>query len=306
MNRIALLIPVHNNLEHTKVCMEELEHHKNKLFFLKNTVFTILIDDGSTDGTSVWVKDNYPEVVILHGDGTLWWSGGMNLAIKHSLEMLKCDFILLWENDITPVDSYFDSLQDLMEKRGDDDIIGSKIYYLGHPTVIFAMGGFFNRKTGYKTLHGRLEEDNKDFNKVLQVDWFCGQGILLPKRVFETIGFFDEKNFPQYHGDSDFALRAKYAGFKILIYPELKLWNDISTTGITHVYNKSFSLFFKTLISIRSNNNIIRDILFYNRHTTSVFAYKELFHKYFIYSGSFIKWKVLGWMGVKKKKSELY
>jgi GT2 family glycosyltransferase len=306
MNRIAVLIPVHNNLQHTIGCLKELEHHKNRLFFLKNKVFTILIDDGSTDGTSDWTKDNYPEVIILHGDGSLWWSGGMNLGVKYALEKLDCNFILLWENDISPVDSYFDSLQDLLDKRGDNDIICSKIYYLSHPTVIFAMGGFFNRKTGHKSLHGRLAEDNEDFSKILNVDWFCGQGNLIPKRVFDMIGFFDEKNFPQYHGDSDFALRAKYAGFNNLIYPELKLWNDVSTTGITHVHNKSFRLFFKTLTSLRSNNNIKKDILFYNRHATSIFAFKELIHKYFIYSGSFIKWKVLGWMGVKKEQSELY
>ena len=42
----------------------------------------ILVDDGSTDGTAVAVKDSHPEVNIIQGDGNLFWNRGMHLAWK--------------------------------------------------------------------------------------------------------------------------------------------------------------------------------------------------------------------------------
>lgn len=306
MNSIALLIPVHNRLDYTKDCLKVLEQHRNKLFFVSNTVFTILIDDGSTDGTFAWIKDNYPEVIILHGNGTLWWSGSMNLGTKYALETLKCDFILTWENDITPFPEYFDNLQLVINNLKEVQIACSKIYYKINSTRIFAMGGIFDSRSGYKNLIGRLEDDSEEYQHVKDVDWFCGQGILIHKSVFARIGYFDEKVFPQYYGDADFALRAKKSGFKNLVFPELKLTNDTSTTGISHIKNKTIRQFLDSFFSIRSNANIIKDIQFYNRHATSVLAYNAILKRQFRYIGGFIKWKILGMFGIQRKNVEFY
>jgi GT2 family glycosyltransferase len=306
MNSIGLLIPVHNRLEYTKECLKDLERHRNKLFFTCNTVFTIIIDDGSTDGTNIWIKENYPEVIVLHGNGSLWWSGSMNLGAKYALEKLKCDFVLTWENDISPFPEYFDNLQFVINNLKEGQIACSKIYYKINSTRIFAMGGIFNTRSGYKDLIGRQENDSEEYQQEREVDWFCGQGILINKSVFARIGFFDEKVFPQYYGDADFALRAKKSGFRNLVFPGLKLTNDTSTTGISHIKNKSIGQFIESFFSIRSNANIIKDIQFYKRHATSILAYNAILKRQFRYIGGFIKWKILGMFGIQRKHVEFY
>ena len=123
-------------------------------------------------------------------------------------------------------------------------------------------------------------KDTEAYNEVREVDWSLGQGVLIHKDIFKKVGYFDEKNFPQYSGDADFSLRVKDAGFRNLVFPNLKLLNDTSTTGISHIKNKTLGKFLVSLFSIRSQSSIIKDIRFYRTHATSVIAYKFLIKKY--------------------------
>jgi len=306
MRKIALIIPVFNRLAHTQECFQILDKQKDTRFFKENEINLILADDGSTDGTEEWVRKHFPTVIILKGNGNLWWSGTMNLGVRHALKVMHCDFILLWENDIIPVGDYFNNLQVILENWDGSSMVCSKVYYRIMPDTIFAMGGRFNSRTGVKYLIGRLVKDNEDYNKVREVDWSLGQGVLIHKDIFAKVGYFDEKNFPQYSGDADFSLRVKSAGFRNLVFPDLRLLNDTDTTGISHLTDKTVWKFLVSLFSIRSHTSIIKDVKFYRAHATSLIAYKELIKKYLIYTGSFVKWKVLGWFGVRRKNENLY
>jgi len=305
MSKIAFVIPVFNRLKYTKECLEILEKQKSTHFFEKNDIAVIVSNDGSTDGTDEWIRSNYPEVIVLEGTGNLWYSGSLNLGIKYALEKLRSDFIMVWENDIYPVDNYFDNLQDILEKWDAKTLICSKLYYKVQPNVIFGMGGTFNSRTGLRNLIGRMKIDSPQYDKIMEVDWFLGQGVLIHRDIIEKVGYFDAVNFPQYHADIDYSLRAKNAGYKNIVYPNLKLLNDTETTGISHAKNKSLRVFLDSLFSLRSNTNIIKDIKFYRRHTSSIFAYLTLINRYLVYTGSFIKWAVLGWLGVRRKNEEL-
>lgn len=306
MSKIAFVIPVFNRLKYTQECLTILNQQKSTHFFKENEISIIVSDDGSQDGTEAWIHENFPEVIILKGTGNLWYSGSMNLGIRYALENLKSDFIMVWENDIYPINNYFNNLQEILENWDTKTVICSKLYYKSHPEIIFGMGGTFDVKTGKKTLIGRTKSDGPEYHNMMEVDWFLGQGVLIHKDILAQVGLFDEVNFPQYHADVDYSLRAKKAGFKNIVYPNLQLLNDTSMTGISHVKDKTLKQFFTSLVSIRSNTNIFKDIKFYQIHTTNYRAYLALMERYFIYIGSYFKWKFLGYLGIRKKNEELY
>jgi GT2 family glycosyltransferase len=305
MYKIAFVIPVFNRLENNKECLKFLEEQKDTKFFTKNEIIIIFVDDGSTDGTEAWIRENYPEVVVLHGDGNLWYSGSLNFGIRHALDELKCDFIQIWENDIIPGERYFDHTQDILEQWDGKSLIASKLYYKNNPDTLYSMGGLFNTRTGRKSLMGFNQKDGPEYSEPREAEWFCGQQGLIHRDIIAKVGYFDDKNFPQYHADVDYSLRVRNAGFKIMIYPTLKLYNDTELTGINQQKNKTFGQFFETFRSIRSNNNIRREIIFYRKHTKGILAYRGFLRKYYLYTGSFIKWKILGWFGMRKKDDGL-
>ncbi|MBN1183883.1 MAG: glycosyltransferase family 2 protein [Bacteroidales bacterium] len=306
MTKIAFVIPVFNRLKYTMECLEILNAQKLTQFFLKNEIIIIVSDDGSTDGTDQWIHLNYPDVIVLKGNGNLWYSGSLNLGIRYALDKLAADFIMVWENDIYPVNNYFDNLQPILEAWDHETIICSKLYYKVKPEVIFGIGGTFNPRTGFRSLIGRLETDGPQYNKIMEVDWFLGQGVLIHRDIIKKTGYFDEINFPQYHADIDYGLRAKRAGYHNIVYPNLQLLNDTETTGISHIKNKTIKQFIESLFSIKSNTNIVKDFKFNKIHTTSILAYYFIIKKYGIYTASFIKWKALGWFGIKRKQEDLF
>lgn len=305
MKKIAFVIPVFNRLKYTQECLEILEQEKSTSFFKKNDIKIVIANDGSTDGTEEWVNKNYPEVIVLQGTGDLWYAGSMNLGMRYAFNELESDFIMVWENDTYPIDNYFENLQQILEKWDGKTLICSKLFFKVQPNIIFGMGGTFNTHTGARSLIGRTQPDGPEFANDLEVDWFLGQGVLVHKSIVDVIGYFDDKNFPQYHADVDYSLRAKEGGFKNIVYPGLKLLNDTEATGISHIKNKSFKQFFESLTSIRSNLNFKKDIIFIRKHSNSARSYYELIKRYGIYTGSFLKWKTLSIFGIQKKNDEL-
>ena len=73
MSNIPFVIPVHNRLNYTKECLHIFNELKENSFFQNNHVQIVIVDDGSTDGTGDWIRANYPDVIVLEGDGNLWY-----------------------------------------------------------------------------------------------------------------------------------------------------------------------------------------------------------------------------------------
>ncbi|HLN53766.1 MAG TPA: glycosyltransferase family 2 protein [Lentimicrobium sp.] len=294
---LAILIPVYNALPHTIKCLTLL----NSMIKLsaESEIQTIIIDDGSSDGTEKWIRENFPKTTILKGEGNLWWSGGINVGIKYALRRCRAEYILWWNNDIIPESDYFQNLLLILQNK-EVMIGGSKIYYAHQKNIIWSMGGIFDTKTGKKFMIGMNEPDGEQFNKVTEVDWLPGMGTFIHKSVFEKIGLVDDNNFPQYHGDSDFTFRATLAGYRIQVFPQLKIWNDKSNSGLLHQNN--YKLLIRSLKDIKSNYHLLKDIRFYRRYATSPLAYQTLAYKYCFYLGGFIKWKFLSLLGQTKKE----
>lgn len=294
---ITIIVPVFNGLEHTKKSMHSL-FHLCRIEDLNSRFNVVVVDDGSQDNSYEWIRENYPQVLLLQGTGDLWWSGSINAGVEYALGDLNSDYIVWWNNDILPDEQYFRKLESILNNIPDKTIVGSKIFMDEKRSIIWSMGGIFNPRTGRKYMTASGFADNGKYSEPVQADWLPGMGTITPRSVYDKIGLLDQGRFPQYHGDSDFTLRAGSAGYSIKVFPELVIYNDTSHSGIRH--NESFNRLILSMTSIKSNYNIKKDLLFYRKHVTSAYAYTTLIEKYFRYIGGFIKWKVLRVFGVNR------
>ncbi len=226
--RFAILIPIHNGLETTKKCLQLIVKQTNQVtLFHKETIQfeIIIIDDGSIDNSSEWITNNFQMYGYLRGDGNLWWSGAINLGAKYAIETLNSEFIILWNNDIYANEKYFINLISKITTYPTISIFGSLVY-VDCTNEIHSCGGYFNKVTGRRFTYTSFNVSN-EFKKV---DWLPGMGTIIKSDVLKSIGYWDEKKFPQYMGDSDYTLRALKNNFQPYVFYDLVIENNINST----------------------------------------------------------------------------
>jgi GT2 family glycosyltransferase len=288
---IAIIIPVHNSVEYTKKCLAGLEGLTAKAASDALCFEVVVVDDGSEDGTVDWIRANHPAVHLCFGDGSLWWSGGINLGMKYALNELVADYILWWNNDIYPAADYFEQLVALLEESDLFTVYGSKIYKAEEPDMLWSFGGFFHPRWGYSFLYGKDEKDGEKFSKPTEVDWLPGMGSVFSARIVLDVGDVNAYDFPQYHADVDYTCRARKAGYKILVEPRLRIWNHTEHTGRSH--DGKFGRLLPALRDIKSPDHFRKEWLLYRKHAPTPLAFLLVIKKYVGYFLNFLKNRLL-------------
>jgi GT2 family glycosyltransferase len=220
---VHVLIPAHNNKPEVLEVLGCVERQKNVVLDV------VLVDDGSTDGTSEEVQRQFPLVRLLSGDGQLWWTGANVVGVADIMARAqKEDFILLLNNDLSIDDGYVAALVACSEQLG-RAMVGSTIVDDERPDHMVA-GLRLNhrlRLTEQTDVSAIRESDYDD-----RVDVLPGRGTLVPIEVFQRIGTFDRRRLPHYGADYEFSIRAKRAGFTLAVSHRAKVSAKLRITGL--------------------------------------------------------------------------
>ena len=251
---LFIVIPVHNRKHFTRNCLLSLSAQTFCCFK------TIVIDDGSSDGTSEMIQKHFPEVVLLHGDGNLWWTGATNLGIEYILTRAKHDgYILTLNNDTVVRSNYIQTLLYSASKYP-RSLIGSIFVSDEDESVVVDAGVRVNWVTAkYENLaEGRVYNDILHAGSLIQkVDVLPGRGTLIPIEAFRKVGLYDFQYLPHYGADYEFSRRASMNGHKLLINYEAVVISNVKMTGLNNrVNNLRWSDLVKSFFSIRSANNL--------------------------------------------------
>ena len=227
MDHIFVVIPVHGRSAFTAACLETLRRQGD-------SHTTIVVDDGSPDETAALVRRDFPEVILLEGDGRLWWSGATNRGVAWALSnAAPGDYVLTLNNDTLCPEGYVDALLAAVH-RATRALIGSVTVRADDPDVIVDGGMRIRWSTAkYLPLHrGSSASGSYSAGDLVPVDTLSGCGMLIPVEAFAAIGMFDERHLPQYAADYEFACRAARAGWTLLMCPDVPLSQRTEATGL--------------------------------------------------------------------------
>lgn len=199
---VTAMLTCFNRKEYTLSCLTSLVDGNPNISFR-----FIITDDSSSDGTPEALQGLDYDVVLLSGNGQLFWNGGMTKALQYALDSgEKTDYYMLINDDVR---FYEHSIEELIARQRP------------HPECVVA--GATTDSNG-NTSYGGIRLLSKHFVKFAVIepskeyvlcDTFNGNCVLLPQDIFFRVGNVD----PLYrHSMSDFDYGMKLRRLGIDIY----------------------------------------------------------------------------------------
>jgi GT2 family glycosyltransferase len=219
-------------------------------------IVLVIADDASTDGTSDYLKEHAPSVVVLQGNGNLWWTGGINLCIDYILKVCRpIDYVITINNDVT-IDADYVSQKVARASMYAGAIIGSVCVDQAHPNIVETSGLVMNFLTCASKPVAPTNADLTLLNicGCVPATHLPAKGVLVPVGIYTKIGKYDFERLPHYHADTDFTLRAFKNGVKIYVDFDSIVYSNVNRANMTNGADITFSNLLKSFDPIRGIN----------------------------------------------------
>lgn len=218
---LSVIIPNWNGKHFLAECVDSLEEQTFRDFE------TILVDNGSTDGSAEFAEERYGDFIrIIQNKRNLGFTGGNNVGIRAA----RGKYIVLLNNDTWAAPNW---LEELVNATHLDRTIGmwaSKVYSYYRRNRIEAVGELIYWD-GLSRSRGQFEQEQGQYERVEEIFFPPGCGGMYRKAVFEEIGLFDE-DFFAYADDAEIGIRARLAGWRCVLVPKAILYHKNSgSTG---------------------------------------------------------------------------
>lgn len=185
---------------------------------------TVVVDNGSTDGTVAFVVDRFPAVKVIEQENL-----GLAAAWNRGLEATRSDYVLILNADAWLTAGSCERLVAFAQSRPDAAIVGPRLLnpdgtlqrsVRGFPTPWrLATEYFFLRKIAPRSqVLNAFYAGGFDHDDVREADFVMGACMLVRREAVEQVGPLDEAFF-LFSEETDWCYRFAQAGWKVLFYP---------------------------------------------------------------------------------------
>ena len=209
---VSVVVVTRNRKNDLRKCIDSLKKSA------KCSIELIIVDNGSEVPVLKWLRRS-SNLKILRSEKNLGAAAGRNFGLKES----KGEYILFVDDDAYVDKNLIAQLLNVLKNKRNVGIVHPKIYDSTRKNVLQGLGCDINLLTGRVSAKGIREKDKGQYDVVQEIQT-VGCIWLVKKKVFEKIGNYDEEYFIPYE-DTDFSIRAKKAGYKILFVPTAKAWH---------------------------------------------------------------------------------
>jgi len=223
-NKVEVIIPNWNGSYWLKACLLSLQAQTFKDFQVT------VVDNGSTDDSVEYVRNNFPNVVIIQLQENLGFPAGINAGIQVSQATYVC-----WLNNDTEVaPDFLEQLVTAVEAHPPSEcyaMAAARVLFMATPDTINSAGIFIGAD-GLGRDRGYQQKDGAFFDWTGEVFGPAGVAALYRRTLFDEIGWLDE-DFFLYSEDIDLNYRAQLAGYRCLYVPQARVYHQGSASART-------------------------------------------------------------------------
>ena len=217
---LSIIIVSFNTRDLLKKCLDSLPSSSE----------IIVIDNGSTDGTvEMLKKTKEPKIKLIENKENV----GFAKAVNQGLRKAGGEYLLLLNSDIFVKKDALEKLVAFAKGQSQAGVVGGRLlnpdgslqgscFYL--PTMSRIIKEFWLNGPSTLSKYTPLED------KPVEVEAVIGAVFLIPKKVLQKVGFFNERYF-MYFEDLDYCRRVREAGFKVYYLPEAEFIHEHGASG---------------------------------------------------------------------------
>jgi GT2 family glycosyltransferase len=217
--RISVVIPNWNGREHLEACLGALLRQT----FTSREV--ILVDNGSTDDSVTYTRQEFPEVAVIELHKNRGFTGACNAGYAAS----RGEFVCLLNNDTEADERWLEALVDAFERHPEAGAVATKMLLFDRRDHFHSAGDFY-RVNGLPGNRGVWEQDHGQYDREEPVFSACGGAAAYRRAMIDEIGFLDNAFFFSCE-DIDLAWRAHLAGWEVIYTPAAVVYHKLKASG---------------------------------------------------------------------------
>jgi N-acetylglucosaminyl-diphospho-decaprenol L-rhamnosyltransferase len=210
---VAAAVVTYNALPWIEQCLESLAG-----------THTVVVDNGSTDGTVALVRERFPEVELVESENR-----GLGAGWNEGIRRTSGRYVLLLNSDAWLVGDALARLQAFADRRPEAAIVAPRLLnqdgslqrsVRGFPTLWrLATEYFFLRKISPRSpvLNG-FYAGGFDHDEVREAEFVMGACMLVRRSATDQVGLLDEDYF-LFSEETDWCYRFRKAGWQVLFFP---------------------------------------------------------------------------------------
>ena len=214
MKSATVIIPNWNGMQWLEGCLEAVLGQRGVVFD------TIVVDNGSSDGSVAFLRDQFPNVRLVELASNIGFAGAVNAGIAQA----HSPYVVLLNSDTRADPNWLRCLVERMDQSPPDvGALASQMLRLADPSLIDDAGDELTwygaaRKRG----HGQPATNYNDECEVFSI---CAGASLYRREFLEQIGGFDDSFFA-YLEDVDVGLRGRLLGYRYFYIPTAKVLHE--------------------------------------------------------------------------------
>lgn len=196
----------------------------------------ILVDNGSTDGSVVLVREQFPSVQIIEAGENLGFAKANNVGIQAT----DAPYVATLNNDTWVEPDWLAQLASVMESDPRIGTCASKMLFAHQPEIVNSAGVCVDPVgIAWDRLGGAPE--TQDVPEPMDVFAACAGAALYRRAMLEDVGLFDEDYF-LYLEDVDLSWRSQLMGWRTVYVPRARVYHVHSGTAREASPLKNFHL----------------------------------------------------------------
>lgn len=245
--RVEIVTPVHNRRDITLQCLRSLRRLRGE----KLKFHTIIVDDGSTDGTSEAIEREFPEVQIVKADGTLFFTEGTNAGVRAALQH-DPKYVLMMNDDQVFDPDFLRYMVETAEAN-ERSVVGSLLLLWDTPHKLFQVSPVWDTWAG-GWRHWQKQTVWTIPQKAWEVEIIVGNCVLVPVQAIRECGLMNSARYPNF-GDAEYTPRLRKNGWRLLIDPRARVFcqpNNLPAKVLKMNFRQKFKALFVDLKNIHN------------------------------------------------------